>query len=58
MSKDFQQYQKLCAKDIQKLLVNVNERTAYRYLTDIKREFSIKIVTYHHFKLYFKITHH
>jgi hypothetical protein len=51
---NYKEFQRLGAKDIQNLLINISPVTAKRYLSDIKQHFSITVVTYHHFKLYFK----
>jgi hypothetical protein len=53
-TKNYKAFQKLSWKDIQELLI-VSDSTAQRYLNDIKQSYSISIVTYNHFKKYFKI---
>ena len=55
MSKTYSEFQKISYKDIEALLINVSEKTAKQYLTDIKKEFGINIVLFNHFKSYFKI---
>lgn len=52
---NYKEFQKLSYKDIQKLLLAISERTAKQYLFDIKKFFQIDIVTYQHFKKYFKV---
>lgn len=52
---NYKAFQKLSWKDIQDLLL-VSDSTAQRYLSDIKQNFDITIVTYSHFKNYFKLT--
>jgi len=52
----YSEYQKISYKDIEALLINVSEKTAKQYLTDIKKEFDIKIVLFSHFKTYFKVS--
>lgn len=54
--KEYTDYQKLSFKDIETLLVSISVKMAKQYLTDIKKEYEIKIVLFHHFKQYFKIT--
>lgn len=51
---NFKPLQRITAKDIENLLI-VSERTAKRYLSDIKSHFEITVVTYKHFTTYFKI---
>lgn len=46
---------KLTVKDLQNLL-SVSSSTAKRYYKDIKLEFELKIITYQHFKKYFKVS--
>lgn len=41
-------------KDLQ-VLLQVSERQAKRYYSDIKNHFNIKVVLMHHFEQYFKI---
>lgn len=53
--KIYSDYQKLSHKDIETLLISISTKTAKQYLTDIKKEFRIKIVLFSHFKSYFKI---
>ena len=55
-SQNYTDLQKLTAKDIQHLLVSVSEKTAQNYITDIKKEYQLKIVLFCHFKNYFKIS--
>jgi hypothetical protein len=55
-SQNYTDLQKLTAKDIQHLLVSVSEKTAQNYITDIKKEYQLKIVLFVHFKNYFKIS--
>ncbi|WP_162128198.1 hypothetical protein [Flavobacterium phycosphaerae] len=52
---NYKPFQALSSKDIESLLFNISERTAQQYLTDIKRTYDLKVVTYYHFKMYFKI---
>lgn len=52
---NYKEFQKLSYKDIEKLLLTISERTAKQYLSDIKQFFKIDIVTYQHFKKYFKL---
>lgn len=54
-TQNYKAFQKLSWKDIQQLLI-VSDSTAQRYLSDIKQTFNISIVTYNHFKKYFKLT--
>lgn len=53
---NYKEFQKLTAKDICALFVSISERTAEHYLQDIKRHYGIKVVTFRHFKQYFKIS--
>lgn len=55
-TKSYTDFEKLSFKDIEFLLVNVSEKTAQQYMTDIKNHFSTPIVLFFHFKQYFKIT--
>lgn len=48
--------QKITSKDIETLLISISNKTAQQYLTDIKKEYDLKIVLFQHFKKYFKIT--
>lgn len=54
-TQNYKAFQKLSWKDIQQLLI-VSDSTAQRYLSDIKQTFNISIVTYNHFKKYFKLS--
>jgi hypothetical protein len=56
MSHNYTEFQKLSYKDIKALLITVSEKTAKQYLTDIKKEFDINVVLFHHFKIYFKVS--
>lgn len=51
----YKDFQKLSYKDIEKLLITISERTAKQYFSDIKQFFQIELVTYQHFKIYFKV---
>ena len=51
---NYQPLQRITCKDIENLLI-VSERTARRYLSDIRSHFEINVVTYKHFTTYFKI---
>jgi pyruvate/oxaloacetate carboxyltransferase len=55
-TKTYTDCQKLSFKDIEALLISVSPKTAKQYLTDIKKEFDVKIVLFCHFKKYFKVT--
>jgi hypothetical protein len=52
---NYQEFQKLSYKDIENLLITISTRTAKQYLSDIKRHFNSPIVTFSHFKTYFKV---
>lgn len=52
---NYKEFQKLSYKDIENLLFTISPRTAKQYLSDIKRHFNVSIVTYSHFKSYFKV---
>lgn len=52
----FTEFQILCTKDIKSLLCVNDDRTAQKYLNDIKQSYDIQKVLFHHFKKYFKIT--
>jgi hypothetical protein len=54
-TKNYKEFQKLSYKDIENLLITISERTAKQYLNDIKQHYQIDIVTYQHFKNYFKV---
>jgi cytoplasmic iron level regulating protein YaaA (DUF328/UPF0246 family) len=54
MKKLFKETTKLCAKDLSELM-SISLRLAQKYFSDIKKHFSIKIVLYSHFKIYFNI---
>lgn len=55
IQKTYHDFQKLTHKDIESLLISVSTKTAQQYLTDIKKEYGLKIVLFSHFKRYFKI---
>lgn len=46
--------QRLTAKDVCDLMLTISERTAHRYLKDIKDHFSIRVVLYKHYREYFR----
>jgi len=48
-------FKTLSYKDIEYLLISISERTAKQYLADIKHHFEIDVVTFQHFKSYFKV---
>lgn len=56
IAKKYTDYTKLSFKDIENLLMNVSERTAKQYLSDIKKEYKLKYVLFQHFKAYFKVS--
>jgi hypothetical protein len=51
---NYQPLQRLTCKDIENLLI-VSKATAQRYYSDIKQAYSIDLVTYKHFTMYFKL---
>ena len=53
--KTYSDFQKITHKDIETLLISISTKTAQQYLTDIKKEYGLKIVLFEHFKKYFKI---
>lgn len=51
---NYKEFQKLSWKDLQSLLL-VSDASAQRYLTEIKQHFNVTVLTYQHFKKYFKL---